>query len=279
MISELKKYVSKTFIKNHILVPLAPLDIRNGINDPRMLNYTGNHTILINARRVDGRCFQFMKLNEEFNPFVRALKDSVHLKKNDRKDFIHKAFESYYTSYQPESAIERFELNREEAPDLENEPAWATPMPWSANSIKAEKKSVKRWLKEDHQNQGQNLEITHGHTYYGPVSSQKLRLETKRFLKVFESIELSGYNRSNTSDGDIVATIFVSNNGEWRWTVRQGHHRANTLAALDYEQIPVCVKKIVYESEVRFWPNVRSGLYSRRGAEKMFQMYFEGRAF
>lgn len=279
MISKLKKYISKTFIKNHVLVPIAPLDIRNGINDPRMLNYTGNHSILINARIAYGRSFHFMKLDEESNPFVRALKHSAHLNKKGKMDFIRESIESYYTNYQPKSALERFQLYKEDAPDLENEPAWAAPMPWSANNIKSEKKSVLRWLQEDHQKQGQNLDISHGHTYYGPVSSQKLWLETERFLQVFESINQSGYNRQGTHDGDIVATIFVSNDGEWRWTVRKGHHRTNSLAALEYEQIPVCVKKIVYESEVRFWPNVRSGLYTKRGAKKMFQMIFEGRAF
>jgi hypothetical protein len=85
MISKLKKYVSDTFIRNHVLVPLAPLDIRNGINDPRILNYAGKRSVLLNARRDYGRCFQFLRLDEESNPFVRAMKESVQLKKKDRR--------------------------------------------------------------------------------------------------------------------------------------------------------------------------------------------------
>jgi hypothetical protein len=88
-------------------------------------------------------------------------------------------------------------------------------MPWSTSSIKSEKKSVLSWLRDDHQNQGQKLDITHGHTYYGPVSPQKVWLETERFLQVFESIDQYGYNRYGTADGDIIATIFVSNDGDW----------------------------------------------------------------
>lgn len=279
MISELKKYVTKTFIKNYALVPIAPLDIRNGVNDPRTFNYSGEKSILINAKTDCGRCFHFMKLDEESNPFVRTLKESAQMNKHDRRDFIFKSLESYYTNYKPASAIERFHLNIADAPDLENEPAWAAPMPWSASSIKAEKKSVVRWLQNDNQEQGQDLDITHGHTYYGPVSHQKLRLETDRFLQVFESIYQNGYKRENTNDGDIIATILVSNDGSWRWTVRKGHHRANSLAALDYELIPVCVKKIVYESEVEYWPNVFSGLYTKKGAFDIFRQFFEGRAF
>lgn len=279
MIGRLKKHILNTFIKNHLLVPIAPRDIRNGINDPRMLNYTGNHSILINARRDDGRCFQIMKLNEESNPFVRALKRSAPLNKEDKKDFIRESIQSYYTNYQPESALERFELNRDDAPDLECEPAWAAPMPWSANNIKSEKIKIIRGLQEDHQMQGQDLDMTHGHQRFGPVSSQKLKLETERFLQIYESIDHNGYNRQDTNDGDIGATIFISQKGEWRWLVRRGQHRSIALSALDYELIPVRVKKIVYESEVRFWPNVRSGLYTRRGAEKMFELFFEGRSF
>lgn len=279
MISELKKYVSDTFIRNHQLVPIAPLDIRNGINDPRMYNYSGKGSVLFNARTEYGRCFQFLRLDAESNPVVRGLKQLADFEEREERDVIRQSLESYYTACQPESALEWLELTNKEAPELENIPAWAAPTPWSSKSIKSVRSAALRWHNVDHVRMDRDLDITHGHTHFGPVSPEKIEIETERFLYTHKSISQHGYNREDTLDGDIGAFILVSQDGEWRWSAGPGHHRAIVLSALDYDMIPVRVKKIIYESEAAIWPNVHSGLYSEKTALKIFKLFYEGRAF
>jgi len=117
-----------------------------------------------------------------------------------------------------------------------------------------------------------------GLLFFGPVSDVKIEIESKRYAKLLESIEKKGYNRSNESDGDIEGGILINSNNDWRIIVNGGQHRAIVLAALGYETIPVRVSRNVYEAEVNYWPNVISGLYTKKGALKLFRTIFDGDA-
>ena len=95
-------------------------------------------------------------------------------------------------------------------------------------------------------------------------------------LAALDSIRRSGYRRHDRADGDIEALVFLREDGEWRWQVSRGLHRAAVLAALETDPIPVRVRGLVFRGDAGVWPNVVSGLYTRRGAEKMFDRIFDG---
>lgn len=281
MIGQLKKHISDTIFKNYILVPRAPLDIRDSVNDPRYFNYTGRKQILLNAKTSFGRCFQLMKLDFESNPIVRALHaldENANPDKN--KAIIREAIQHYYSTVQPETIHEWFGLPSSDSVHLKNFAPWTLPEPWINRDIESKRKATSRWLKKDSERYHQDLKTSDGFTFFGPVNEKKIHLETERFFLVYTSIKKNGYIRADCDDGDIGATVFISKkNNEWRWSVSPGQHRAIVLTALNYNTIPVRVKQIVYEDEVEYWPNVHSGLYSADTALHIFNAFFAGKSF
>lgn len=277
MLGSLKKRIFNILFKNYTHVPSSPVDIRKLSNDPRLLNYTGRGTILLDANVEDGRFFQIMPLGLKENPFISALKKSESVRGTEqKKEIITQVIQGYYEANQPESACDWFNLSQSDAPELQQTEPWAAPMPWSDSSVPSMRKNMVRWLHKDHKKAGVELHINHGFTYYGPVTEKKLTIETDRLLKIYQSIHKFQFNRSDSHDGDIIGTAFISKTGEWRWNVSSGHHQSIALAALGYDSVPLRVKRLVYENEASYWPNVLSGLYSKEGALKLFNTIFHG---
>lgn len=134
------------------------------------------------------------------------------------------------------------------------------------------------WMKLDHKEVNSNITIKDGFTYFGPVSDEKVKVEALRYYNLIQSLCDKGYNRSDHFEGDICGEIIINKNGEWRWLAGPGQHRAVVLSSLDYQNIPVRVLRLVFENEVDIWPNVTSGLYTKKGALKLFHTIFQGNA-
>jgi hypothetical protein len=107
----------------------------------------------------------------------------------------------------------------------------------------------------------------------GPVSERRLSFETDRIVSVVRSITDHGYTRSDAWDGDVRADILMDEDGSWRWWASDGHHRAAVAAAMNFETIPVRIRKIARRSEVEVWPKVLDRSMSAAGAIAFFDLF------
>lgn len=251
----------------------APVDVRSSGNDPRQSRYPPGRSVLIDAPVASGR-IRFFPLVADANPFVQAV--AVAWNAPDPFDVIRTALERYYARVQPRDIYEWVGLNEADAPGLSAVPIWAIPEPWVAGSLAQKQAAMNRVAMNESQRHGQALSASHGDKGYGPVSADKLRTEARRLCEVLDSIRRTGYRRHDRADGDIEAQVFLREDGAWRWQVSRGLHRAAVLAAMGPEPIPVRVKALIDRRDAGIWPNVRSGLYTRCGAERYFDRIFDG---
>jgi hypothetical protein len=253
------------------------IDLRDRCNDPRVANYYPK-TILIDAPTTSGRKFFFFPLKKESDPFVRALHKYLNeTGLSNKHTLIEQELTCYYESVQPKNAFEWLDLEDDETSDVfkKNEP-WTIPLPWSPIKLEDNIKNINRWVRKDNNIGGFDLTISHGFTYFGPVSPKKISIEVTRLLDLLISIQKNGYVRNDTREGDIGATILINESGDWRWLAGPGQHRAAVLAALGYKHIPVRVRYLIYRNESKLWPNVLSGLYTEKQALRVFDKVFLG---
>ena len=276
------KYLLKAGLERHgyslqRLNHIKPLDVRARGNDPRSLLYRGRkQPVLINAPDVAGRGLPlFTFLPSGLHPFVRAVATALK-NTTDEKSAIQSVLASYYNLVQPINAIELFGLESKEVPQLANEPSWAAILPWDEESISQWRKNHQTSVIMENCMAGRMLTISDGWAFCGPVTENKLRIETSRLYSLMVSIQRNGLKRHNGTGGDIVAFVLVRQDGQWRWLARTGQHRAAVLSALGFKNIPLRVVKIVNRDDVEIWPNVVSGVFSRSVALKLFDQIFEG---
>jgi hypothetical protein len=70
----------------------------------------------------------------------------------------------------------------------------------------------------------------------------------------------------------------TANNGNDAYLVLDGNHRISALIALGYRDMNILcrVTNWVHEKDADGWPLVRSGVYTREDALKIFYAYFNG---
>ena len=249
-----------------------PLDFREVTNDPRVFNYYKFRPVLINAKIQHGR-IRFLSLSKDINPLVHAVKKGMVAK--DPFKEIKQCLKLYYNHVQPKSVYEWFDLNKNDAPQLNQIPVFAAPDPWKISDIQQKKRSMEISSSKESKRYGAPLSIDHGDKLFGPVTGAKLDVEAKRLYDVYWSIKENGWLRNDSIDGDIEAIIFIDND-DWRWQVSRGLHRSVVLSALEWSEIPIRVTKLVYRCDAAIWPNVLSGMYTKTGALKRFDKIFKG---
>lgn len=104
-----------------------------------------------------------------------------------------------------------------------------------------------------------------------PVSDEKITVETKRLITLLRSIEKNGYRPQYR---DALNCFILMKDGEWKWFVESGQHRAAVLSALGHETISAHVRQIVRREEVALWPAVQSGIYTESSALDLFDRMF-----
>lgn len=278
MLKKLKKWFVSSFMRNHHVTPIAPYDVRNRANDPRELHYNSSKSILIDARIDYGRTAELFSHNHSVNPFIEAVKQALESPRDDQIKVLEEILSQYYSTVQPKDALEWYGLSSEDAPMLKSLLPWKAPLPWVTQTIEEKEKIVKNWIKYDHQEVNSKINLEDGFTYFGPVSDKKIEVEALRFYNLIQSICDKGYKRGDDLDSDVCGVFFINKKGEWRWLAGPGQHRAVVLSALDYQTIPVRVMRLVFENEADIWPNVTSGLYTKKGALKLFNTIFHGDA-
>jgi len=126
------------------------------------------------------------------------------------------------------------------------------------------------------------LSEEHGHSAFGPVSNDKLKLEAKRLDHCLQSIKKDGYliNRGfpKEDNGLPRGYFLISDSGDWVFVVVGAKHRVAALVWLGWENIPVCCEphfpRCIFESDILSWPGVSSGEFSIDDAKLIFNSYF-----
>ncbi len=249
-------------------------DLRSQGLNPYSLLYRLNSrvSVLFTLSLMDARDPFFFSYDSGGNhPYVRSAR--IALESESYYDSIYRELTKYYNNTKLESAADYLELKAEELSKIE---PWGFVWPWETTTSK-NKIGFERSLAE---NSGKmklgigDLNLSYGWKYAGPASEELIVNESLRIKNLMKRIYQDGYSRHNDKDGDIVATILENRDGEWRWSISSGMHRAAVISALGYSEVPVRVRGIIRESDSKVWPNVMNGFYSELDALKVFDRHF-----
>lgn len=112
--------------------------------------------------------------------------------------------------------------------------------------------------------------------FFGPFTPGKIEGEITRLQSVLRSIRKRGYRPDKCGD---IEGHFMLLDGEYRFFICGGKHRAATLAFLGFESIPVRMRplwpRVIDGDRVGDWPLVRSGQMSKDFALAVMRRYFE----
>ncbi|MGB5792131.1 hypothetical protein [Poseidonibacter sp.] len=276
LITKVFDYFGYTLTKN---IYNKPVDIRGLSNNPRALSYftNTNRQILINTTFDKGRGLEMFSLSpNSHHPFIVAIKYA--LTTNNYKKALKEKLSQYYSLVQPQSSSEWLGFDKGEVPLLDNEPAWVSLLPWENSSLKNKKNGRNECAIYDNSEHGANLDISEGWRSFGPVSDEVLELEVNRLYKLMNSIKKNGILRDDNFGGDIGAIILLKDETDYRWVVEWGgQHRSAAISAMGYTDISIRVWQVVERKDVSLWPNVQSGLYSKKMALKIFDNIYDGK--
>lgn len=105
---------------------------------------------------------------------------------------------------------------------------------------------------------------------YGPVGNEIVQLEVWRLRRLAESIGTFGYRAYEASG---TRGYFLKVGSKARFIIKSGFHRAVTLAALGYTDIPVLLSttmpRLVTLESLEYWPMVKNGLFEPGLAEAL----------
>lgn len=255
------------------------LDLRESTNHPLSLLYSEIYdAVVVNAMLKHGRSQPGFSIKGN-SPFHLSAKAAVEygLHKEDCVKQIKEVFQNYYDSVTPENAAKWLGINFEEGHQFYSQPPWGAVFPWRARSIVSYRMTYERAAIDENKAIGYDGKgIEEGWLFCGPVSEEKIQIESERMAFVLKSIHEKGYQRSNENDGDAKATALVRKSGEWRWILTAGNHRASAASALGFKQIPIRINLVVNRSQAEYWPHVVDGTFKKNEALTYFDMVFKG---
>ncbi|MCG8341553.1 MAG: hypothetical protein MI684_01815 [Chlorobiales bacterium] len=218
---------------------------------------------------------RFSLRNPELNPFSKACLQFQQNHNSSEK--AHKILHRYYSSVQPKNVSEWIDVDKVDCQKIANIP----PLYWKSTTEHGlDPWSDKPLTKDDNlysdifRYMPKNFPRIHQQGLFGPVSNDRIHLETQRIINLTQSISSNGYRRKNSNDGDINVTILIRDDGQVRWLAMAGVHRSAVLTAMGYKIIPVRVVQIIFEYSIRTWPKVINGYFSEKGAKSYFDHYF-----
>jgi hypothetical protein len=248
------------------------LDLRSDSLHPleifiKVINENIDTTILLNIPISKCRTQLWNTLEVSGNPFVQTIIDY-----NEKRTFDYRtsAIQGYYERFQPKNASELLRINNK---TLKNIPVYGYFFPWEKYNAKEVLEIRKMIASKENKESGSKLDLSAGHTDFGPVTWEKGVIEFNRLTNVFNSIKKNGYKEKlYLGDGGIKGYFLVADK-DWCFVVKSGKHRAYALSALGYKEIPVVLNVrpgiVKRKSDISYWPQVINSVFTEEEAEKV----------
>ena len=231
--------------------------------EPLALSYhyplTGARIALKKKYGIIGYFYMMDGMNGYLHPFIYALK-KYHITDDISK--VIDALKDYSNSVRIKSVHDFIGVN------LKSLPALSHPedvfFPW----VKYNKDALMNG------NLAENI-IYGYHSYESiatpPLSDKKIDVETKRLIGVYRSIKKNGYDIKKSIEADLLIR-----GDEYSWVIIHGHHRAAALEAIGApDKIVVKIRNIIRIDEAKYWPEVKSGVFTIEEAIKVFCNVFD----
>jgi hypothetical protein len=171
--------------------------------------------------------------------------------------------ERYYAAWQPRNAREALIGASAGPARLDDFPAWTRHTPWSQQTFEESAAFMARIIEiENTAFGGAQLSPSDGYVLHGPVSTRKGRLEYARLADLVDSMREAGFDRSR---GDLTVEV-LHRNGQFRFLIVHGHHRAAAAAALGHDVVPAIPVGLVDVRDAPHWPGVYRGLWTQAEA-------------
>lgn len=250
------------------------LDLRSQCVHPLAIPYLQLNTpALIDLELQRGRGLRIFPLNQT-HPYVAIL--SAAQRSSTPQSTITTLLRQYYAQVQPKTPAEWLGIEADRNSSLNDAP-WSLSMPWDARTPTQWKTAREKYALKENAHLGKSFGIEQGWHFWGPVSEEKLAIESNRLCHLLHSIRTQGYSRHDKRDGDINAVI-LKHNRDWCWQVAGGEHRAAVAAALNLTTVPVRITQIIDLADIEHWPGVENGTYSQAQARSVFLSIFHGSA-
>lgn len=263
----MKHLIKKTLGKNGFqLKKTSIIDLRDRLYHPIEIVYETRQNaasiVLINIPVSRCRTQIWNTLEKEKSPFVSTI---INYQKNRSINYSTSPLKQYYETYLPGNAAEVLRLNGNKT--LSGIPPFGYILPWDNQNFDQAIKIRQKVALYENKKEGSRLDITAGHTDFGPVSDQKGEIEFKRLIRVTEQIQEFGYKEEPyLEDGGIRGYFLIGTGNDWCFNIKSGKHRAYALAALGYDSIPVVIDSellsIIRTIDIDFWPQVRGSIFS-----------------
>jgi hypothetical protein len=230
---------------------------------------------MIEAPTEAGLSFNAFTLGpKSYHPWLLA----ARLVERDDASKVRDLLATYYTLVQPRSLCDWLDVPADACPGLAELPVygWAAVLPWGPADPRKKIRRIEDTQLQENKRLGLNEGISAGAKAFGPVSDDKLRVETERISRLAVSIRRSGFEPPRADYN--VRAVFLVANGRWSWLPVGGMHRIPVAAGLGITRVPVGVIAVVRRDDVDIWPQVTSGLYNKDVALTLFDRLFNGRA-
>ncbi|MFU8861764.1 MAG: hypothetical protein ACNA8K_15215 [Cyclonatronaceae bacterium] len=273
MIQNLKSFLNNQIRKlGYEFIPVGSgkktLDQDILITHPQSLHYHMRYsdyhiTMPLEKARV-GR----VKLTNYF--YTVAAMSAVGAPEQDEYQKIKKSLAHIYKNdYFPATSAERLGLQKGEVPQLDTIPAWIRYYPWESQSIEDKYKATHDWAYRN--------ETGLTRKYYGknPTEEEKFEYDCKRLYDLYKSIQTRGYINDHPLSSPIASQLLINDDLDYRWVITGGFHRSAVCQALGYHEIESRVQNIIYRSDVDNWPAVKSKIFSKKTALKVFDSIFQ----
>ncbi len=248
-------------------------DLRSTAFNPYSVLYRvkNKDSVLSELSLSDARDPFFRSYSKSFNhPYVYAAEQAIG--SPDATTVISNALRDFYDQDQAGNVASYLGIEHFGNATLIKLKPYEFVWPWETSTVKEkvriEHAQVRRVPKKELGYR--DLNISYGWKFSGPVSEELILNESLRLSNLLMNIMQRGYLRHDNKDGDVVASILEHQNGNWRWNISSGMHRAAVLSATGHSKIPVRIRGIIRQTDVSVWPNVMNGLYSVAEAEQVF---------
>lgn len=274
--SAVTKVITALGLRIEHISTYAPTDMRCARVPPQTLSYClGGGGVLISAEMARGRGLPICTYGKDGNhPFVLAARHAIKVPRAERMACISAILREYYDLVAPASAGELAGLHNGAA---WNSPAWTLVMPWNRECPTLWAKMMISSIQAKNPLCRPNDDPQLYWAWVGPSNARTLKLEADRLCDVLASIENRGYQRDDSTDGDIKAVVLAGDNGRWCWQAIDGQHRAAIASALNMAECPVRILQVVRQEDAKFWPNVQNGTFSVAEALHIFNGILNGR--